>query len=184
MYSSDNIIANGRFSGRVQRYHAWPMCSTQTVGEHCWQMWRIYNEIWGLPSAEAAGLIMCHDSGELSTGDMPLYAKRDIPELKRVMDEAERVGQRRVGMVEPKTDTLTQWRVKMCDMLEGMEHAMMDASMGNKYAILVQHNYVDAIMKYCAEKDVDYHEINRVQTWLNNLFRDHTRLNAVEVQEI
>lgn len=121
------------------------MLQKQSVGEHSWQMYRIYCVIWGPPSAAAAELIMKHDAGEIGTGDMPLYAKRDDPVLKRQMDLAEHSQQALSGLL-PVLGTTDQekWRVKMCDLLEGLEHCVADVAMGNSLAMPALQNYAEA----------------------------------------
>jgi len=45
MISRKSVLTNARFAGMVLRYHTWPTLQKQTVGDHTWQIFRIYWQI-------------------------------------------------------------------------------------------------------------------------------------------
>src|ERR1043166_2928788 len=78
----DKVLTNARLAGQVTRYHTWPVHRQQSVGEHTWQVLRIYQQIWGSVEPEVTNYILWHDAGELVTGDPPFPFKRENPQFK------------------------------------------------------------------------------------------------------
>jgi len=122
-----------RFAGEVERYHAWRTLRRQSVGEHTWQVLRIYDEIFGLHDAEVARWILWHDAPELITGDVPFQTKRRWPEVKKALTEAEEVASRELDIVWPEITDLQRARIKLCDVLEMYEFGVREVQMGNQF---------------------------------------------------
>jgi 5'-deoxynucleotidase YfbR-like HD superfamily hydrolase len=134
VHSTDLVTDRLEMSGRVHRYACWPMIHDQSVGEHCWQVYRVYCAIFGVPSAEVAYFIMQHDSEELIVGDPPFPTKRDNPEFKAESERVEIKARARLGYELPELDDTERARIKVCDLLEMMCHGMTDREMGNLLA--------------------------------------------------
>lgn len=128
------IQADRFFAGRVKRYHTWPTLHQQTVAEHCWRVAGIYVELFGMPRAEVLYYCLHHDSGELSSGDMPFMAKDRVPGLRAAMRASEAQGLKVLGIKLPKLTKREQWRVKIADLLEMHEFGKIEVMMGNTLA--------------------------------------------------
>jgi 5'-deoxynucleotidase YfbR-like HD superfamily hydrolase len=133
-HADDLVTDRLEMSGRVHRYACWPMISQQSVGEHSWQVYRVYCAIFGIPSAEIAFVIFAHDAEELIVGDSPFPTKRDNPEFKAASEKVEVRARQRLKIELPELSDEDKARVKVCDLLEMMCHGMTDREMGNLLA--------------------------------------------------
>jgi 5'-deoxynucleotidase YfbR-like HD superfamily hydrolase len=82
----DCVRLDTRLAGQLKRYHTWPIIGQQTIGEHCWQILRIYLAVVDTIDPHMICHIMYHDAGEHFTGDLPYPIKRDNPILKEELD--------------------------------------------------------------------------------------------------
>lgn len=156
-------MSSAQIAGRVNRYHTWPMIRKPTVAEHACRVATLYVELWGLPRAEVLYYCLRHDDGELTAGDTPFYAKRGLPSLKESVDLAESMGRLALGVRLPELTSEERRRFKMADFLEMWECALVEANMGNRYAIIVMRNLHPAIRVLAAEMGVE----TRVSDWIN-----------------
>lgn len=128
------MMSNRRLAGSVVRYHTWPMLSRETVAHHTWNVLRIWDQMFGLPAPDVVRQVLYHDCGEMATGDLPFPIKRNNPDLKTVADRIESEALVNMGVrMRPMTAT-NKWKLKVCDLLEMMEHAMHEMRMGNNFA--------------------------------------------------
>jgi len=130
-----DIYGNARFAGSIKRYHTWPFISTQTVGEHTWQIFRIYYSIWGELPPHVTTAIIWHDAGELFAGDTPYPAKKASPGLRGLLKTLEIDGVEQMGgpwNADGKLTTLEQIKIKICDNLDMLEHGLVEMAMGNR----------------------------------------------------
>jgi 5'-deoxynucleotidase YfbR-like HD superfamily hydrolase len=128
-----------RHAGRIKRYHTYPHLGEQEVGEHSWNDARILLAIW--PDAPRHLIIHCiiHDIGEIGSGDVPMYAKRNSPDLKRNIDAIERNTYLNMALpwYLPPAQELTPFEraiFKLVESIEIFEWAWHQYNMGNKYA--------------------------------------------------
>lgn len=134
------VLTNSYFAGRVTRYHTWPMHHNQTVGEHTFQVMRIWWHIWGPLSPEISTFILFHDAGELKTGDIPYPMKVRNPEIKKLFDAQEAQAVHDMGGRPSFVDglyelsQLDRTRVKICDSIDLWETGLVELQMGNKFA--------------------------------------------------
>jgi hypothetical protein len=131
-----DIITRSRMAGQVIRFHTWPVHHRQTVGEHTWQVMRIYYQIWGPLPTELTTYFIWHDAGELFTGDIPFPVKRDNPDLKRIMDVLEDIAVEAMlgGKPHNRLANGLQLRAKACDLIDMHEAGMAEVIMGNQFA--------------------------------------------------
>jgi 5'-deoxynucleotidase YfbR-like HD superfamily hydrolase len=134
-------------SGRVRRYHTWAVHHQQTVGEHCWQVSRVYTAIFGRPEADVAHYIAHHDSAELVVGDPPFPIKARNPILKAAYDSLETIALQELGVALPALSPRERARVKLCDLVEMHEFGLLEVEMGNRHAREVVDNTLAAIHK-------------------------------------
>ena len=127
-------------AGRVRRYHTWAVHHQQTVGEHSWQVARVYTAIFGVPTAEVAHYVAHHDSAELIVGDPPFPVKATTPALKAAYDSLEWIAVQELGLKLPQLDERERRRVKVCDLVEMMEFGMCELEMGNRHAAAIVRN--------------------------------------------
>src|SRR5262245_18740874 len=100
----DRIRIDTRISGKLKRFHTWPITGSQTVAEHSWQVMRIYLIIVDIIDPRFIYYIQFHDIGEQSVGDVPYPIKQNNPILKEALDHMEWA-----SMI----DQLDYWNVKM-----------------------------------------------------------------------
>lgn len=143
----EKITSSRYMAGQVRRYHTWPTLRTQTVAEHCWRVTCIYLELFGLRSRNSV-VYYClhHDSGELYTGDIPFGAKSKVPGMRSAVDEGERAGLERMGIVLPELLPDERLKVKLCDLLEMWEFGSVEMRMGNMLAQPVVWDTKDAAL--------------------------------------
>ena len=144
----EKVMASRGLASRIKRYHTFPVIHQETVGEHSHRVATLYLELFGRPRVEVLQYILYHDMGELSAGDLPFYAKRDVPEMKHFMDRAEEAGLRRLGIAMPELTEEELARVKLCDLLQMLEFARIELAMGNWFARGVQVNIMAALEKF------------------------------------
>lgn len=134
-----DILTNPRWAGEVERYHTWPINRRQSVGEHTWQVMRIYWEIWGPMSSAVSSVILWHDAGELGTGDIPFPVKRNNPILKEEFDQLEIQVLMAMGVDTRKcVEGLKEeelLRIEVCDLIEMWEFGAAELARGNQMAL-------------------------------------------------
>lgn len=146
----DQVLSSARHAGTVRRYHTWLFHHQQTVGEHSWQLARIYFQIWGPLPAEVSTYFIWHDAGELVTGDLPFPVKKNNPHLKRECDYIEKLAVERMGGVN---QTLIQHakRAKLCDLIDMLEYGQTELKMGNQYALPIVNDVHAEVMRLVKE---------------------------------
>lgn len=132
--SREQILTNGRWSGSVRRYHTWPVVQIQTIGEHTWQLLRIYISIFGAPTPEVTAYILWHDAGELVLGDLPFPVKAQSPTLKKLCDGIENLAVVKMGGRVVQLSKTEKLRCKESDLIEMLEFGLVEMQLGNKYA--------------------------------------------------
>ena len=137
-----DVTLNPRLAGQVKRYHVRPTLHAQSVGEHTWQVLRLYIELWGLPSAEVIYRILHHDTPEIMTGDLPFRAT-DSPSwaiLKSAMKDVERETQKQMGLELYELTPEEKAKIKIADLLEMYEFGQHEWMLGNQYGLLICQN--------------------------------------------
>ena len=128
------IIHDSRLAGEVYRYHTWPHLRRQSIGEHSWQLLRIWSLIWGPPPVDITSYIIWHDAGEIAIGDNPFPVKQNNPELKKMLDFMEEEALKKMGAPTVELIPADKIRVKICDLLDMHEFGLNEEQLGNKYA--------------------------------------------------
>ncbi len=143
---SNRVTGSLRHAGGVQRYHTWPTIRSQTVADHCYNVLRIYYEIFGPPTPEVTTYVLFHDSPEVRYGDPPFPAKRDHPDLKRVYSALEKEYYLDMFGFDHSDllDESDRIKVKVCDLLEMWEFGTVELRMGNQYAHLIVERTLEA----------------------------------------
>ena len=146
--------ATVRNAGDVVRYHTRKVIHRQDVANHTWNVMRIYTERYGMPRAEVYKYMLYHDVAEVITGDIPFQIKRNMPEFKEASVEAElhALYQLGIGPMEITPDEIR--KVKICDLIEMHEYAIMEINYGNTLAIDIVDN-IETALKQMGET-VDY----------------------------
>ncbi len=128
------VYASQGMATRVKRWHTWPMIQQDTVGRHSCRAALIYLELFGTPRSEVLVYILQHDLGELTAGDTPFYTKQMCPGLADEVWRAEKMGMLTLGVHQPSLTDDEYLECKIADLMETWETALIDYSMGNKYA--------------------------------------------------
>lgn len=128
-------------SGEVERFHAVPMISKQSISEHSWNMSIMLQGFDPDCRKEAILYALTHDCTELVTGDIPATAKWDNPDLKVMMDAYEAKVEKDWGInFEPTTEEKAL--VKSCDLLEGMRHCYRRYCMGERMGKIIFERWI------------------------------------------
>lgn len=109
-------------SGKVLRYHAAPSVTPQSLAHHQWGVAALVMELTNFNcSAMLLAEALLHDTGELTTGDIPYTLKRDNPSLKALVKDLEFAARRDFTLCAPLRLTEQEHAVlKMADTLEGL----------------------------------------------------------------
>jgi 5'-deoxynucleotidase YfbR-like HD superfamily hydrolase len=176
-----------RHAGHIKRYHTYPHLGEQEVAEHSWNNARILLAIY--PDAPRHLLIHCivHDIPEIGSGDIPMYAKRNSPDLKRNVDVIERNTYLNMALpwYLPPMQELTKFEhavFKLVESIEIFEWAWRQYNMGNKYAehaIGVHRNLIKERAREIETME-DVPEDVHVTTMLFRVSRYYERRDRVE----
>jgi 5'-deoxynucleotidase YfbR-like HD superfamily hydrolase len=161
---SDGVTDNVAFAGRVKRYHTWPTIQNQTVGEHCWQVALVYQQIWGELSSPVERFIRLHDAAELVTGDIPFPTKSKNPDLKTAIEAVEFKALEAMDLYVPVLHPDVKRRIKICDLFEMMLFGMVERQLGNLLAEPIILRTRQAALKLVNEIEAEG-ERNRVYAW-------------------
>jgi 5'-deoxynucleotidase YfbR-like HD superfamily hydrolase len=140
---SDGVTDNVAFAGRVKRYHTWPTIQNQTVGEHCWQVALVYQQIWG---------------------DIPFPTKSKNPDLKTAIEAVEFKALEAMDLYVPVLHPDVKRRIKICDLFEMMLFGMVERQLGNLLAEPIILRTRQAALKLVNEIEAEG-ERNRVYAW-------------------
>ena len=150
----EDVQKNPRRAGLVTRYHVFPRVRDQSVGEHSWQLMRIYLTIFGQPRAEVFSYIIKHDLGEVQTGDPPYPVKARNPVLKGEMDRLEDEALASMNIQMPDLTSEEHVRFKFCDLLDCAEHGTDEFLMGNKFMLPVA-DQIEGLTTYLRKMSSD-----------------------------
>jgi hypothetical protein len=168
------------FAGRIKRYHSWPVIQNQTVGEHCWQVALIYQQLWGDIPSPVEKYIRLHDVAELVLGDIPFPAKANNPDLKAAYDAAEGRALTELGLHVPVLHPDVRLKVKICDLLEMMCFGMVERELGNTLALPIIIRTREVALKLVNKIDTEG-ERNRIYAWSDQqIERHHAALAQTE----
>jgi 5'-deoxynucleotidase len=147
-FEISNKIVEVWSAGRVKRYHIHHLNSPQSVADHTFGVAAIVSILWPYSSVELLRAAIFHDIAEKFTGDMPGPVKREYPELKKLMDDAERVVMLRMGLIKYHEDSLSpedRKKLKAADYMEALLFCIAEETSGNRhisYAITNCYNYI------------------------------------------
>jgi 5'-deoxynucleotidase YfbR-like HD superfamily hydrolase len=152
MSEDDSVRLDTRLAGQVRRYHTWPIVSHQTIGEHCWQLLRIYLCVVDRIDPHMVNHITFHDIGEHFTGDIPYPVKRDNPILKEQMDFLEQRSQacqmdywnsfRQIVLTDDDKKLF-----KQIELIEMAEFGMDQMNLGNHHGYIIANRCLEAVYK-------------------------------------
>jgi hypothetical protein len=166
------LLANPRLAGQVLRYHTWPVHRQQSVGEHTWQVLRIYFQIFGAPGPLVTSSILWHDAGELVTGDLPFPFKAHNATVKDAIESAEYAAIATMGGVpDAGLSDDQRRRVKTCDLIDMLEFGLHELGMGNRFAYPIVDDISESIRKlwYADGKPPESATWQTVQRYLERL---------------
>ena len=166
----DDILANPRFGGAVQRYHTWPTLNTQTNADHTWNTMIIWWQVFGSLSPEESTFLLWHDVGELQLGDLPFPVKSDHPALKEQCDVIEAgclVGMLGHNPLKGLSTAEIKLKAKCCDLLEMYEFGVIEMAQGNRFAEPIVEGTARAIAKLMDTLEVTW--LAPVATFMSQL---------------
>ena len=125
-------------SGRVKRWHAFPIIGEQNVADHSWGVALIVMEIAESHlSINLMRAAITHDSAELYTGDMPYQTKKRWPQLAGALEICEQDVERAHNIDWVLTGEQRQI-LKWADMFELLLFADYQADLGNRNVVEMQ----------------------------------------------
>lgn len=116
-------------SANVERFHAVPKLTGQTIAQHSWGVSMLVQYFNPECRKELVLAALTHDCAELVTGDVPATTKWDNPELKMTLAMVEDRVERQWG-IKFDLDSEEQRLLKLCDAMEGMNYCVERAEMG------------------------------------------------------
>jgi len=178
MSDDKQIRVDTRLAGQVTRYHTWPRIHQQSIAEHSWQLARIYASVVDKIDPNFILHILFHDIGEFYVGDIPYPVKRDIPELKELIDELENDSQEfqlaHWNTIHP--DALEQHDsvlFKHIELVEMAEWGMDEFNFGNHHGFVVANRCLRALYEQAPCNQLINYVIKRLA-----LFYSQNQLNT------
>lgn len=172
---TDYVTDNPYLAGKVKRYHTWPTIQTQTVGEHCWAVALVYEQIFGPLSTDVERYIRHHDTAELVVGDPPFPVKAEDEGLKAGYDRLEPLALAKMDVAQlPELSETERTKVKICDLLEMMVLGMTEREMGNLLAApIVIRTERAALARLDSALLVSVSEVRAVREWIARQWDRH-----------
>lgn len=159
----DQVVKDVRLAGLVSRYHSWPTLNDQSVGEHSWQVARIYHQMFGQPSSLVYTYILYHDAPELATGDPPFPTKSRNPTLKAIYADMEQDALEAMHIIIAPLDPQDALKVKICDLIEMWEFGTHELMMGNQLAQPIIDDTIgvadDMAAEHLSEEDFELYHV-------------------------
>lgn len=149
-----------RRAGDVKRYHTCHMLQEQSLAHHQWNVARIAMAIAGdyltLPLVKKC---LMHDVGELLSGDLPYPSKSydaDVRKGHRRIETAGWLGMCAAWRLPPPQHLSDEEEVilKLADMIEMWEHALVEMAFGNKHARVIEQRAMDYVRERLRGEDV------------------------------
>lgn len=116
-------------SANVDRFHAVPNLTGQTIAQHSWGVAMLIQYFAPECRKEVVLAALTHDCAELITGDIPATTKWENPELKFTLSMVEDRIERQWG-IKFDLNSEEEKLLKLCDALEGMNYCVERAEMG------------------------------------------------------
>ena len=174
MFNREPLTA--RHAGDIIRYHTWPTIRQQTVGAHTWQVYRIFLEVFGLPDPKVGAMIIYHDAGEVSTGDIPFDVKREHPEFRAMaadIDHSAMVSISNGLVAYEDLSNLEHAMIKFADLCEMAEFGMEEMRLGNMtYGRPVVVNIFKALVPLCKEFFAENDAVDHFVANLHKQYKD------------
>lgn len=130
-------------SGHVVRYHCAPIDQKQSNSSHQWEVAVILTQIYPQVSAQLLTFALTHDVAEMVTGDMPSPIKKEVPELKAILDELEEDYRQDLGLQSEEHFSEEELlAVKYADILSGIYFTTHRVNCGDKGAVPIRDNWL------------------------------------------
>lgn len=121
----------------VKRFHTVPTIQTQTVGQHVANMMGLLICTGYNYSGYLIHAIYTHDMPEVSIGDIPAPAKREMEDVKKMESEWYKAN----GVPELVLSTKDYWLLNLLDVLEGVFFCKSELKLGNQLITGCYNNY-------------------------------------------
>lgn len=157
-------IQNSRYGGRVNRVHAVPTITPQSVAEHTFNSILIAHEICQdvkadrhceIDEAKVMQYILLHDVPEMYTGDIPAYIKKGG--VKSLLEELEDVWRQEVMPDYHKNIEMDVVELGIASLVDSLELVMFcidEFNMGNRDPLFL--NMFEKGLKYAKEKHLAF----------------------------
>jgi 5'-deoxynucleotidase YfbR-like HD superfamily hydrolase len=121
-------------SGGVERFHAVPGMTKQTVGQHSWGVGVILLAIYPKCSKELLARALTHDCPEILTGDIPHPFKQAHPTIKAYLEDEEK--QWHIDNMVPYYGLTAEEKnvLSLADCLDGMTYCLERYKAGERQA--------------------------------------------------
>jgi 5'-deoxynucleotidase YfbR-like HD superfamily hydrolase len=164
-----------REAGDITRFHTARMIHDETVGHHSFNL---INLLLIMTDGQATKSLilaaLCHDLGELATGDIPanVKSKMDEPLLKRLRAMEDEV----VNNIHPELPQYLSSEdedlLSLADRLDGLLKCIDEVTLGNHHIVHIGDRYCAYLTEMLENTDYDDHRELVEQTI--NYFREIT----------
>lgn len=137
-----------REAASVQRYHTQRMQRKQELNAHSYGVAMLVQHLYPECSRDLLLAALYHDLPEYFTGDVPAPAKRGIPQLAVLLENAEKG----TGILyrEFNLTVFDEALLKWCDTFELVLFCLEEVQMGNTYALAPLYKGLE----WCTESDM------------------------------
>ncbi len=175
-------IDTARRAGSVSRFHTKPLLFNQNIAEHsfncCFIMMELAKDVEEVDANKILKYVLCHDLGELYSGDASGSAKKQHPELKDVLDKIEQrwYDENLPSYWKDAFDLSSKEKeiAKFSDILEGLVTACTDVRLGNKVLeSAVEDLYTDCVDRWmkCSDGNLTGN-VDEVLVWIEKEFEN------------
>lgn len=136
---------------KVERMHTVPHITPYNNGFHSCNAALIAHELCllnGLNSASVIRYMVLHDIAEEYVGDTPANVKRDFPNIKIALDEAEKHWEEKYIPDMPDLHRQEKDIAKVADLAELGMYCLEELHLGNKNVLFTLKNVIDYLKEY------------------------------------
>jgi hypothetical protein len=119
-------------AGQVKRWHTHGyLIRTQDIAQHSNGVVQVIVLLHPDPSARLLKAAVMHDFGELKTGDMPRWAKKEVPTIELALEKLEQGQRQKYGVDYPLGEEEQRW-LAGADLMDAWLFLLQNILCGNE----------------------------------------------------
>lgn len=143
-------IQLAREAGDITRFHTARMIHDETVGHHTFNLINLLLILTeGAASRELILAALCHDLGEIATGDIPANVKSKM--TPRILDSLYSMEEQVVSDIHPclsyELTAMEDKLLNLADKLDGLLKCVDEINLGNRHIIKIGSRYCNYLNK-------------------------------------